>query len=56
MGAQYQSLLFYCDSHWLSREKVIARFFILRERVALFSEEENLVHVEHFRNEQSFLS
>jgi hypothetical protein len=39
LGAQYQSLLFYCNSLWLSRENIVARVYDLREDVALFSEE-----------------
>jgi hypothetical protein len=39
MGAQYQSLLFYCISHWLSRGNV-ARVYNLQGVAALFLEEE----------------
>jgi hypothetical protein len=50
MGAQYQSLLFYCNSRWLSGN-VVACVYNLRVAVvaaaALFLEEENLVHAEH---------
>jgi hypothetical protein len=51
MGAQCQSLLFCCNSLWLSREKVMASVYNLREVLAMFLDEENLVHAEHFRNE-----
>jgi hypothetical protein len=51
MGAQYRSLLFYCNSRWLPRGHVVARVYNLREGVALFLQEENLVRPEHFRNE-----
>jgi hypothetical protein len=47
MGAQYQSLLFYSNSRWLSRGNV-ACVYNLRVAAALFLEEENLVHAEHF--------
>jgi hypothetical protein len=49
MGAQYhQSLLFYCNSHWLSRGNAVACVYNLRVAAALFLEEENLVQAEHF--------
>jgi hypothetical protein len=38
----------------VSRGKVLARVYNLREVVALFSEEEHLLHDEHFRNENFF--
>jgi hypothetical protein len=47
MGAQYQSILFYCVSHWLSRENV-ARVYNLQGGVAaLFLDEETwyMLHV-----------
>jgi hypothetical protein len=50
-GTQCQSLLFYCNSRWLSRGKVVAHGYNSRG-VSLFLEEENLVHVNHFRNER----
>jgi hypothetical protein len=49
-GGQYQSLLFYCNSRWLSRVTVVTRVYNLQE-VALIPEEENLLHAEHFRSE-----
>jgi hypothetical protein len=48
MGAQYQSLLFYSNSHWLSRGNVVACVYNLRVAAALFLEVENVVHAEHF--------
>jgi hypothetical protein len=48
MGAQYQSLLFYCNSHWLSRGNALACVYNLQVAASLFLEEENLVHAEHF--------
>jgi hypothetical protein len=48
MGAQYQSLLFYSNSRWLSRENVVACVYNLQVAAALFLEEENLVHAKHF--------
>jgi hypothetical protein len=49
MGAQYQSLLFYCNSRWLSRGNV-AHVCNL-QRVVLFFEDENLAHPEYSCNE-----
>jgi hypothetical protein len=51
MGAQYKSLLFYCNSSWLSRGNVVARVYDLREELALFLEEENQKIAEYFRSE-----
>jgi hypothetical protein len=42
-GAEYQFLLFYCNSRWLSAGKVVARVYNLRE-VALFLDDENVVY------------
>jgi hypothetical protein len=56
MGAQYQSLPFYCNSHWLSRGNVVACVYILRVAAALFLEEENLVQAEHFISKLVHLS
>jgi hypothetical protein len=56
MGAQYQSLLFYCNSHWLSRGNVVACVYNLQVAAALFLEEENLVHAEHFTSKLAHLS
>jgi hypothetical protein len=39
--AQYQSHLFYSNSHWLSSGNAVARVYDLRD----------VVHAEHFRNE-----
>jgi hypothetical protein len=49
-GAQYQLLLFYCNSRWLSRQNVVARFYSLRG-VTLFLELEYVVYAEHFPSE-----
>jgi hypothetical protein len=48
MGAQYQSLLFYSNSRWLSIGNAVACVYNLRVAAALFLEDENLVHAEHF--------
>jgi hypothetical protein len=56
MGAQYQSLLLYCNSHWLSRGNIVACVYNLRVAAALFLEEENLVHAEHFIYKLAHLS
>jgi hypothetical protein len=50
MGAKYQSLLFYCNSRWLSKGNVVVRVYNLGEEV-LFLEEETQAHAEYFRNE-----
>jgi hypothetical protein len=55
MGAQYQSLLFYCNSYWLSREIVVVHVYSLREAVALSLDDENLVHAEYFAMNVWFL-
>jgi hypothetical protein len=54
-GAQYQSLLFYSNSRWLSRGNVVACVSNLLV-VALFLEEKNLVHAEHFTSMLAHLS
>jgi hypothetical protein len=57
MGAQYQSLLFYCNSRWLSRGNVVTCVYNLRvAAAALFLEEENLVHVEHLISKLAHVS
>jgi hypothetical protein len=49
MGAQYQSLLFYSNSRWLSRGNVACVYNLrVAAAAALFLEDENLVHAEHF--------
>jgi hypothetical protein len=48
MGKEYQLLLFYCNSCWLSIANVVTSVYNLRQDVALFLEEESLVHAEHF--------
>jgi hypothetical protein len=50
MGTEYQALLFYCNSRWLSRGNVVACVYNFPD-VALFIEEENLVDAGHFRSE-----
>jgi hypothetical protein len=55
MGAQYKSLLFYCNSRWLSKGNVVARVYDLREESALFLEEKNQEIAEYFRSETFLL-
>jgi hypothetical protein len=45
-GALYQTLLFYCNSRWLTRKICGSCLQLSRSSTAL--EEENLVHAEHF--------
>jgi hypothetical protein len=56
MGAQYQLLLFYSNSRWLSRGNAVACVYNLRVAAALFFEAENLVHAEHFTSKLAHLS
>jgi hypothetical protein len=56
MRAQHQSLLFYSNSRWLSRGNAVACVYNLRVEAALFLEEENLVHAEHFISKLAHLS
>jgi hypothetical protein len=56
MRSQYQPLLFYSNSRCLPRGSVVARLYNLREGVALFLEDENLVDADYFRNRYSFLN
>jgi hypothetical protein len=55
-GAQYQSLLFYSNSRWLSRGNVVACVYNLRVAAALFLEEENQVHTKYFISKLAHLS
>jgi hypothetical protein len=56
IGAQYQLLLFYCNSRWLSRGNVVDHVYSVREIAALFLQEENVVHAEHLAMNILFLS
>jgi hypothetical protein len=51
IGAQYQWLLFYCNSRWLSKGNIVVRVGRLREIAMPVLEEEDLIYAEHFRNE-----
>jgi hypothetical protein len=51
VGGQYQSLLFYCNSCWISRVNVVAHTCNLRGVAELFSDEKNLAHAETFLQE-----
>jgi hypothetical protein len=55
IGAQHKSLLFYCNSHWLSRGNVVAHVYDLQEELALYLEEENQEIAEYFRSETFLL-
>ena len=39
MGANYSSLLYYCEVRWLSRAKVIQRVLQLKDEIAIFLDE-----------------
>jgi hypothetical protein len=54
MGAQFKSLLFYCNSRWLSRGNVVVHVYDLREELALFLEENQEI-AEYFRSETFLL-
>jgi hypothetical protein len=56
IGTEYQLLLFYCNSRWLSRGNVVACVYSVRGIAALFLGEENLVHAEHFVSKLAYLS
>jgi hypothetical protein len=47
MGAQYQSLLFYCNSCWLSRGNVVACVYNLLVAAALFLGKAKLAHLSY---------
>lgn len=51
MGADHSALLFYCESRWLSRGKVIQRVFELRQEIYAFLKEENHKDAENFVDE-----
>ena len=53
MGANYTSLLYYCEVRWLSRAKVIRRLRERKEQIAIFlvenhSEEANMLRDDNF--------
>jgi hypothetical protein len=56
MGAQYQSLLFYYNSYWLSGNVVACVYNLRAAAAALFLGEENLVHAEHFISKLAHLN
>jgi hypothetical protein len=43
LGAKYQSLLFYCNSHWLSRGKVVSCLQLARRSTAVFRREKSSI-------------
>jgi hypothetical protein len=51
-----QSLLFYCNSCWLSRGNIVDCVYNLRVAAELFLEEETLVNAEHFISKLVHLS
>lgn len=44
MGAEHSSLLYYCNSRWLSRENIVTRVFELRKELHLFLLDHNKHH------------
>jgi hypothetical protein len=55
MEAQYQSLLFYSNSRWLSKGNAVACVYNFRVAAALFRRGK-LVHAEHFISKLVHLS
>ena len=49
MGANYTSLLYYCEVRWLSRAKVIQRVLELKEEIAIFLDENHNEDANMFR-------
>ena len=41
LDGEYKDLLYHCEVRWLSRGKVLERFFVLREQIILFLMEKN---------------
>ena len=41
LGAEHNKLLFYCNSRWLSKGKVLLRVYDLRNEISIFLKEEN---------------
>ncbi|XP_063902632.1 zinc finger BED domain-containing protein 5-like [Zophobas morio] len=50
MGAVHSSLLFYCETRWLSRGRFLQRVYELREEIAIYLEEEHRPEAEKFRD------
>ena len=40
-GSQYTYLLLHAEVRWLSRDKILARLFVLREELELFFQQQN---------------
>ena len=55
MRAEYTSLLYYCQSRWLSRRGVLSRVFQLRQEIYAFFEEEKHEYAKHFVETNFFI-
>lgn len=51
LGAEHNKLLFYCDSKWLSRCKVLIRVYELRNEISIFLKEESHALATVFQDE-----
>ena len=51
MGANYSSLLYYCEVRWLSRAKVIQRVLQLKDEIAIFLDENHNEDSNMFRDD-----
>ena len=55
MGAEYTSLLYYCEVRWLSPSKFIQRVFELKDEIAIFLAENHKDEASSFRNDNFIL-
>ncbi|PVD29940.1 hypothetical protein C0Q70_09200 [Pomacea canaliculata] len=55
MGADYDALLYYCESRWLSHGKALARVFELREELWVFLKENSFNKADLLKNDRLLL-
>ena len=55
MGAEYENLLFYSGSRWLSRGKVLRRILILRNEVCTFLQQKKSDLADYWRDNNRVL-